>query len=132
MIPGSCYFIFKCSVIVVELSGAKVGATALAGVRATRQVRVKGKDGNGFLAIAGVPLAGETIDGRTYDGQKEAIIYPGTLPEDPRKALDERQNIRFIRFAPPEPRPWAPGGAPILGHIRLDRVLQFLIGDRMS
>jgi predicted YcjX-like family ATPase len=42
----------------------------------------------------------------------------------------ENTDFRFVRFRPP-PLETAGGGAPALPHIRLDRALQFLIGDRL-
>jgi len=113
-----------------EHAGAEVGVEAVAAVRATRQAVVRQSAGQHLACIAGVPLPGETIDARRYDGREEAVIYPGELPIDPESALGERQNIRFVRFRPPSHGgPRETGDA--LPHIRLDRVLQFLIGDRM-
>ncbi|MBI1384578.1 MAG: YcjX family protein [Rhizobiales bacterium] len=120
-------------------AGAEVGALAIASVRATRQAVVT-RDGETLRCIAGVPMAGETIDGKRYDGRTEAVIYPGTLPEDPDEALRSRRNIRFVRFLPPPLEPGAGetggaggrGGGATLPHIRLDRALQFLIGDKLA
>ncbi|MDV2687260.1 YcjX family protein, partial [Alkalihalophilus lindianensis] len=48
-------------------AGARVEAMALAAVRATHEVRIReGRDE--LPAIAGVPEAGETIDGQVFDG----------------------------------------------------------------
>ena len=62
-------------------------------------------------------------------------MFPGQLPEDPeavfagdRIALPEADNDwRFVRFRPPVTARGAPPP-----HIRLDRALQFLIGDKLA
>ena len=112
-----------------DRSGARVDCAALAAVRATREAR----DGEGEEAlplIVGTPMDGEMVDGRTFDGETDIAIFPGDLPRTPRIALTEDQTdlIRFIRFRPPE----IDGADSNLPNIRLDRALQFLIGDRLE
>jgi predicted YcjX-like family ATPase len=119
-------------------AGAAVDAVAIASVRATREATVK--QGRVSLpSIIGTPLAGETAGGEVYDGETEIAVFPGELPADPaaiftpggfaglESAAGDGVDYRFIRFRPPK---IAPGQ--VLPHIRLDRALQFLIGDRMS
>ena len=114
--------------------GAQVDVIALAAVRATREAQVK-HAGQALDAIVGVPLAGETVNGELFDGKAEAAIFPGELPEDPRRAFrgdglampESEGDWRFVRFRPPNV---AQGAA--LPHIRLDRALEFLIGDRLA
>lgn len=122
--------------------GASVDVIAMAAVRATREAAVA--DGPRTLdAIVGTPLAGERIDGELFDGMAEAAIFPGELPADPKLAL--RGDIlareaaaaaeapyRFVRFRPPPENHDPEGRALPLPHIRLDRALQFLIGDRLA
>ena len=124
--------------------GAHVDVVALAAVRATREARVKQ---GGILgerseldAIVGVPLPGERIDGEIFDGKGEVAIFPGELPADPKAvfrgdglgAPHDRADYRFVRFRPPPPR-LAKDGAPLpLPSIRLDRALEFLLGDRLQ
>ena len=45
-------------------------------------------------------------------------------------AAAEKSDFRFLRFRPP--RLEREGDEPTLPHIRLDRALQFLIGDKLS
>jgi predicted YcjX-like family ATPase len=77
-----------------------------------------------------VPLAGEAVDGRTFDGRSEAAIFPGDLPADPQRLLSAATwpaPVAFVRFRPPllsGTQPWP--------HIRLDRTLQFLLGDYLE
>jgi hypothetical protein len=90
-------------------------------------------------AIVGTPLPGEVIDGETFDGLAEAAVFPGELPRDPKLALrgdglalaEGDSDYRFVRFRPPLPET-GPQGGPVLPQIRLDRALQFLLGDRLA
>lgn len=117
-------------------AGADVAVLALAALRATREAEAK--DGNERLpCIVGTPLPGERIDGRIFDGTKEVAIFPGDLPIDPQTALDQAgrsaNDAMFVKFRPARARPpGADGETPPLPHIRLDRALQFLLGDWLS
>jgi len=121
-----------------ESVGALVDVLAIAAVRATREASVK-HGGETLDAIVGVPGAGETINGETFDGHTEAAIFPGefalTRPAlrqgDAIATPDEEAQWRFARFRPPVLRPGADGGAGALPHIRLDRAMEFLLGDRL-
>jgi uncharacterized protein len=114
--------------------GAEIDVIALAAIRATREAEIK-TGGETLDAIIGVPEKGETIGGQVFDGIAEAAVFPGELPTDPEAifegdaiALPEADNDwRFVRFRPPLTRRGEP--AP---QIRLDRALQFLIGDRLA
>jgi uncharacterized protein len=122
-------------------AGAPIDVVALAAVRATREAKVKrGRDE--LPCIVGVPAAGETAGGETFDGATEVAMFPGDLPADPNElfsgartfrgltsAAAQDADYRFLRLRPP-PLEDA-GGTPMLPHIRLDRALQFLLGDRM-
>lgn len=116
-----------------EGAGAKVESMALAAVQATREVRIRqGRDE--LPAIAGVPEAGEEVGGEIFDGTEEAAIYPGELPENPAAIFDPkaRWQIRAPRFRPPAVEPDAGGRTRPPPQIRLDRALEFLIGDRLA
>ena len=114
--------------------GAEIDVVALAAVRATREAEIR-HGGESLPAIVGTPEAGETIGGQLFDGAVEAAVFPGRLPDDPAAALaghglalaEADNDWRFVRFRPPLVARGAP--AP---HIRLDRALQFLIGDRLA
>jgi predicted YcjX-like family ATPase len=114
--------------------GAEIDVIALSAVRATREAEMR-HGGETLQAIVGAPEAGERIDGHVFDGAAEAAVFPGELPEDPTAAFagdsvalpEADADWRFVRFRPPVKVPGAP--AP---HIRLDRALQFLIGDRLA
>jgi len=46
-------------------------------------------------------------------------------------ATPDETDYRFLRFRPPPLEPGR-GATPSLPHIRLDRALQFLLGDRLA
>jgi predicted YcjX-like family ATPase len=126
-----------------ETTGATIDVVALAAVRATREAMVaRGRDR--LPSILGTPLPGETAGGETFDGNTEVATFPGDLPADPDALFDgenafrglssagaEKSDFRFLRFRPP-PLERDGENAPALPHIRLDRSLQFLIGDRLQ
>jgi uncharacterized protein len=124
----------------VETVGAEVDVIALAAVRATREAKVGGPDEPALEAVIGTPLDGERIGGEIFDGESEAAIYPGELPRDPDAVFrDERRAVkpheidyRFVRFRPPVPVRGEDGTLLPSPHIRLDRALQFLLGDRLG
>lgn len=124
-----------------NFTGADVDVVAMAAVRATREGTVK--QGRETLpVIIGTPIAGEKINGETFDGKTETAIFPGDLPEKIDVVFDvsgpdHRQDstdpaIRFVRFRPPKLERTAEGVTLSLPHIRLDRALQFLIGDHLA
>ncbi|RUT97640.1 YcjX family protein, partial [Mesorhizobium sp. USDA-HM6] len=122
-----------------NFGGADVDVVAMAAVRSTREGTVK--QGRETLpVIIGTPLKGEKINGETFDGKAETAIFPGDLPEkadavfDPSGPQAEGNDpaIRFVRFRPPKLERTAEGVTLSLPHIRLDRALQFLIGDHLA
>jgi uncharacterized protein len=116
-----------------DAAGAKTQALALAAVRATREAKVR--DGRATLnAVVGIPEAGERIGEEVFDGVSEAAIYPGELPDDPKAALDAKGglDLRFLRFRPPLVEADAMGKPRPAPHIRLDRAIEFLVGDRLA
>lgn len=117
-----------------DFSGAKVDVLALAAVRATREGTVKQR-GEVLPVIIGTPMDGETIGKERFDGKSETAIFPGDLPLKPEMAFKEARDgppIRFVRFRPPKLERSAEGLTLSLPHIRLDRALQFLIGDHLA
>ncbi len=122
-----------------HFAGADVKVLAMAALRATREAEAQ-QGAERLPCIIGIPLAGERLDEQVFNGTKEVGIFPGDLPADPAEALDNaslmtnqtKQGVRFLRFRPPNidadnglhAVPWP--------HIRLDRALEFLIGDRLT
>ena len=107
-------------------AGADTQAMAIAALRATTE---ETRDYQGQSL--------EMVRGTLLETGKQAALYPGDLPEDPnallrpaREGAETWLNVDFeaMRFAP-APNALKPGYGP--PHIRLDRALQFLIGDRL-
>ncbi len=107
-------------------AGAETDAMAIAALRATTE-ETRQHNGEDLDMVRGVLL----------DSGKHAALYPGELPEDPNVLLRRAKNgagswldvdFEAMRFAPPA-QSLKPGYGP--PHIRLDRALQFLIGDRL-
>ncbi len=119
-------------------AGADVSVMAIAALRATREAHAK-HGGERLACIIGTPLPGETIDGRVFDGKTEVAVFPGDLPEEPAAALaglsdapPAQRDVDVVRFRPPRLALSASDGQPVsMPHIRLDRALEFLIGDRL-
>jgi predicted YcjX-like family ATPase len=124
----------------VEKVGAEVDVIALAAVRATREAKVDGHGGPALDAVVGIPIEGERIGDETFDGKAEAAVFPGELPRDPKSVFRgnglpgpaSEADYRFVRFRPPMPLRAADGSRLPPPHIRLDRALQFLLGDRLT
>ncbi|MCE7030672.1 YcjX family protein [Jiella avicenniae] len=119
-----------------KFSGAKTEVLAMAAVRATREATVS-DGGEDLPVIVGIPAAGETIGERSFDGQSETAVFPGDLPDDPRRLFDPKDGVaagslRFVRFRPPKLQHSPEGLSLSLPHIRLDRALEFLLGDRLQ
>jgi predicted YcjX-like family ATPase len=125
-----------------SFSGATVDVVALSAVRATREAQIqKGRDK--LPAIIGTPMQGEVVGDETFDGNTEIATFPGDLPDDPASVFTGKSfkglnatsaaqaDFRFLRFRPPLAATSDKSEAS-LPHIRLDRALQFLIGDRMQ
>src|SRR5215475_6021720 len=124
-----------------EATGAEIDVVALAAVRATREAMVA-HGRNKLPSITGTPTPGESAGEEIFDGNTEVATFPGDLPDDPEALFNgeafrglsstaaDKADFRFLRFRPPQlERDNA--GEPALPHIRLDRALQFLIGDRL-
>ncbi len=118
-------------------SGASVQSVALAAVRATREIDARERGGS-LACIAGTPLPGEVIDGQRFDGREEVALFPGDLPVLVRDTPDAKlaplpaAGVSFLRFRPPALQSQGFGARPVLPHIRLDRAMQFLFGDKLE
>ena len=99
--------------------GARVETLALAALRATRDAQAKRK---------GVML--DCVEGIPADADAAKVVFPGELPHRPGDiAADGSAAYQFLSFKPP-PQAGADGRG--LPHIRLDRALDFLIGDLLT
>ncbi|WP_424409004.1 YcjX family protein [Pasteurella sp. PK-2025] len=99
----------------VEYEGISTEYTAIAAIRATQQVLVN-QDGQSFKALQGV---------RSRDMQ-QVTLYPGTVPSKlPHADFWQTQGFEFDQF---EPQRLNAGEN--IPHLRMDAVLQFLLGDK--
>ncbi|WP_182085769.1 YcjX family protein [Aureimonas sp. ME7] len=120
-----------------KLSGAETEVVAMAAIRATREASVADR-GDTLPVIVGTPIAGEEIAGQRFDGHTETAVFPGDLPEEAGRVLKGGDGgarldpVTFVRFKPPRLEKTAEGLTLSLPHIRLDRSLQFLLGDRLA
>ena len=116
-----------------RFAGAETRSIALAGIRATSEGTIR-ENGETLPTLIGTPLAGETLDGATYDGETEIALFPGDLPERPDSLFEDGTPValNFLRFAPPRRLDRNAEGDAVLPHIRLDRALDYLIGDWMA
>jgi len=116
-----------------RFSGAVIDIVALAAVRATREAMV-GRDGETLPSIVGTVAAGEIPGDERAGSEKEVVVFPGDLPADPDALFGDNAashaDLHFLRFRPPRLE-LTDDGVPALPHIRLDRALQFLLGDRL-
>ncbi len=107
---------------------------ALAALRATREAEVR--EGRATLpCIVGVPLPGETVGKDRFDGKREVALFPGDLPEDPAAVFSgaSRSASPFRGSAPRALLPVSGSGeTPAAPHVRLDRALDYLIGDWLA
>jgi hypothetical protein len=121
-----------------EFAGAQVNVLALAAIRATREGHVThGRER--LPCILGYPIEGEVLEGEAFDGNTEYAIFPGDLPSDPDKVLHggpwakrAAKSMHFVRFRPPLLENAGGERRGVLPNIRLDRALNFLIGDKLA
>ncbi len=110
-----------------EFSGAKVGSLSIAGVRSTSETEVAH---NGRM----LPCVQGYVEGR----EKPAAFYAGELPEDPARVLAEatadQEKWLGADFGAMQFRPNPGVQKPDMGppHIRLDKAIEFLIGDKLQ
>lgn len=116
-----------------SFGGAQTAAMAIASIRASAEQKIE-RDGAEYGLVRGQ---------RQSDG-KEVALFPGELPDDMPALLsdanasapgDARElwsgGSEFARpvFAPPR---WEAGASDGPPHIRLDRAIEFLIGDKLG
>ncbi len=144
-----------------EAAGAEISCMAIAAVRATQEATLE-IDGEHLPSLVGIPMKGESLGEDEFDGKTEFALFPGDLPKDPEsvfkaiesefegpwnpnssdlEAQDESKSeentpshdpLCFVKFRPPELDKTAEGFPLSLPHIRLDRALEFLLGDSLK
>lgn len=110
-----------------EYSGAETGSLAMASLRTT----VEETHTHGGQEL-------ECVRGTLLDTGKAAAMYPGELPDNPAQILNAVQTghekwlgaeYSVMNFAPAKIT-LKPGEGP--PHIRLDKAVEFLLGDKLS
>ncbi|MBL4785446.1 MAG: YcjX family protein [Cohaesibacteraceae bacterium] len=135
-----------------EIQNINTDVVALSAIRATREATLH-YDGTELPGLMGTPEDNQIIDDQLFDGKTEFALYPGDLSsivdslQHRDESLAEDENInssrvdskpeadinkslhQFVRFVPPPQEQNAFGDSLSLPHIRLDRTLEFLVGD---
>ena len=110
-----------------DFAGARTAAMSIAALRTTVEETVT-HDGQSL----------DMVRGRLLSTGRQAALYAGALPADPRALLTPARqgadrwldgDYRVMDFAP-APLTLRPGDGP--PHIRLDKAAEFLIGDRLT
>ncbi|MDR3516163.1 MAG: YcjX family protein [Azospirillaceae bacterium] len=102
----------------IRFAGASVETMAIAAVKSTVSVQSPHL-GRTLSCVRGTPL------GRTAP----TVLYPGALPARLVPPYIDTGTVRFLDFQPP---PGLGDDGRGLSHIRLDRALQFLLGDVLT
>ena len=103
-----------------QATNAEVNVMAVSGLRATIETTVR-EDGMDLHCLEGIPIA---------EG-KPMAVFPGELPPTADDVFPEGtanpDRYYFPEFKPPQAAASERG----MPHLRLDRALQFLIGDAL-
>lgn len=99
-----------------QYQAATTEAMSIAAIRATN---------SGFVQAQGLPQP--CISGTTTASQS-VTYFPGDVPAQmPNAAFFQQHQFGFLAF---NPLPWSPAQA--LPHVRMDHVLQYLLGDKLT
>ncbi len=84
-------------------------------------------------------MPGEHLGKERFDGRRKVALYPGDLPASLDEALKldapagGERDVALVRFRPTRIGPDNADGSPQpWPHIRLDRALEYLLGDRLG
>ena len=100
--------------------GCDVETMAISAIKATRHCMVK-EQGEAL----------EVVQGRTLVGGESVTLFPGEVPKHlPEADFWQQQGFHFVDFAPPLQTQNADKAR--FDHIRLDHLLQYLLGDKLE
>lgn len=103
-----------------QFEGCEVEVMAISAIKATQHGMVQSQ-GKSVEVVKGIELA----------LNQEVTMFPGEVPTHlPGGDFWRRQGFEFVDFAPP--RLAESGHQAQFEHIRLDHLLQFLLGDKLS
>ena len=102
----------------IQFEGITIDTVSMSSIQATESGVIK-HQGKEHLCIKG------TVND-PINGYKTITVYPGDVPTElPDKNFWEDKSFDFISFEPPY------SAEHRLSHIRMDRVIEFLLGDKM-
>ncbi|WP_394147837.1 YcjX family protein [Shewanella atlantica] len=103
-----------------KFEGCEVEVMAISAIKATKHAMVK--SGNAEI---------EVVHGVELGGRNTVTVFPGEVPKSlPQSSFWDTQGFEFTHFAPPEGEPSTEGAD--FEHIRLDHLLQYLLGDKLN
>lgn len=102
----------------MRFEGATVETMALASVKSTETV-IGEHEGRQLRCVRGIPLGRD----------RPTVLFPGEIPDHADFPPGVDNPYHFLSFRPPEGLADEVRGLP---HIRLDQVLQFLLGDHLE
>ncbi|KFZ38056.1 hypothetical protein HR45_05980 [Shewanella mangrovi] len=99
-------------------SGCLVEAMAVSAIKTTRYGMAKDRQLGEVSVVSGTAL----------DNRNTVTLYPGEVPKTlPNDEFWQQQGFQFVDFAPPHI-----AADQAFEHIRLDHLLEFLLGDKLS
>ena len=102
-----------------QFEGCDVEVMAISAIKAT----VHGMVQSGAKQV-------EVVKGCDLETRKEVTLFPGEVPKQlPQASFWQQQGFEFVNFSPPEST--ATLADPQFEHIRLDHLLQYLVGDKL-
>ncbi len=103
-----------------NIKGCDVETMAISAIKATK---------HGFVSYQGKRI--EAVNGRKNTDGKKVTLFPGEVPKSlPKKSFWDQQGFNFVNFCPPSSLQGE--SKPKLEHIRLDHLLQYLLGDKLD
>ena len=103
-----------------NIKGCDVETMAISAIKATK---------HGLVNSNGKQI--EAVYGQKNSDGSDVTLFPGEVPKAlPKKSFWDQQGFNFVDFAPPK---HLQGEVkPQLEHIRLDHLLQYLLGDKLD
>ncbi|RTR38589.1 YcjX family protein [Shewanella canadensis] len=103
-----------------KFEGCEVEVMAISAIKATKHAMVR----SGSAEV-------EVVHGVDLSQRKTVTVFPGEVPKTlPQASFWDSQGFEFTHFAPPQVTPSTQGAD--FEHIRLDHLLQYLLGDKLK
>lgn len=99
----------------IDYEGVTTQSTACAAIKATQVAQTR-HQGEMLTVLTGRDKQGEPL-----------TLFPGDVPRQiPEPEFWQKQSFSFAHFAPPQRK-----ASDVLPHIRMDHILEFVLGDKM-